>query len=155
MTALVASRSSSRLQRRIELLPTLVRGCHHASITTVTRGRLEVRAATDHTSRRAAELQDELDEGPCLQAVRTGHSVVAHDLRVETRWSHWCAAALGELEVTAALSVLLTSPTSAPAILNLYSSTRRGLRGVEIALLHALAGPLVDALREPVSPATG
>ena len=139
-----------RLERGTALLPSLVRGCHHASITSVDGGRLDVRTATDATSRRAAELQDELDEGPCLHAVRTGHSVVAHDLRSETRWVRWCRRVVDDLEVTAAVSVLLTAPTSARSMLTLYSDTHAGLRGVEIALLHGLAAPLAAALVDPV-----
>lgn len=134
-----------RLQHGVDLLPSLVHGCHHASITTVTGGRLTVRSATDGTARRADELQDELDEGPCLQAVRTGHSVVAHDLRTETRWTRWCSAAV-DIGVTAALSVLLVALPRPLATLNLYSDTVEGLSSLDIAQLHSLAAPLADAL---------
>lgn len=148
----------TRLRRGVDLLPALVHGCHHASVTTVTGGSLRVRAATDRTSRRADELQDELVEGPTLQAVRTGHSVIAHDLCTENRWLGWCAAIVDELAVTAVLSVLLHPALLHPALfhptsphtatLNLYSSTVEGLAGVDIALLHLLAAPLADALAD-------
>ncbi|MGI3779665.1 MAG: GAF domain-containing protein, partial [Janthinobacterium lividum] len=124
----------------------LVHGCHHASITTVRGGRLTVRVATDGTAQRADELQDELDEGPSLQAVRTGHSVVAHELSTETRWTDWCSAAVDELDVTAALSVLLVSRLRPLATLNLYSDTVEGLSSLDIAQLHTLAAPLADAM---------
>lgn len=136
----------TRLQHGVSLLPGLVPGCDHASITTVNAGQLQVRVASDATGRRADELQDELDDGPCLQAVRTGHSVMGHDLRTESRWLDWCSAAVVELEVTAALSVLLVSTRRPLATLNLYSHAVEGLSSVDLGLLHTLAEPLVDAL---------
>ena len=135
-----------RLRRGVDLLPTLVHGCHHASITTVRDGRLTVRFATDRTGRRADELQDELEEGPALQAARTGHSVVAQDLRTETRWGGWCSAAVEELDVTGAMSVLLVGHARPTATLNLYSDVADGLVTLDLARLHLLAAPLTDAL---------
>ena len=109
-------------------------------------GRVSVRLATDRTGRQADELQDELDDGPALQAVRTGHTVLAHDLRTETRWSGWCAAAVEELDVRSAMSVLLVSTTRPLATLNLYSDLADGLGSLDLAQLHLLTAPLRDAL---------
>lgn len=137
-----------RLQRGVDLLPVLVRGCHHASIATVVGGRVRVEVANDRAGRRAAELQDELDEGPALHAVRTGHSVVAPDLGVEGRWVAWCAAVRAELPVTSVLSVVLVTGAPQPsAVLDAGSDTVAGLGADDITLLHALAAPLADALR--------
>ncbi len=136
----------ARLQHGVDLLPTLVPGCQHASLSTVDEGRLAVRLANDSTSRRADELQHELDEGPSLQAARTGHSVVAHDLGRESRWPGWCSAAAAELGVRSVLSVLLVADRSPVVTLNLYSDTVDGLSDVDLALLHTLAEPLADAL---------
>lgn len=138
----------TRLQHGVDLLPALVQGCHHASVAAVAGGRLEVLVATDPTSQRADELQDELDEGPHLQAVRTGHSVVAHGLRTETRWLAWCSAAVSETPVRSVLSVLLHSTMRPLATVNFYSDTVDGLSGVDIGLLDMLAGPLADALAD-------
>ncbi|MBB3327994.1 GAF domain-containing protein [Microlunatus antarcticus] len=135
-----------RLQHRVDLLPSLVDGCHHASVTTVTGGRLTVRVSTDRTARRADELQDALGEGPCLQSVRTGHSVVAADLRTETRWTRWCAEAVSDLGLTGALSVLLVSNLRPLATLNLYSDTVGGLAELDLAHLHTLTAPLSSVL---------
>jgi len=136
----------ARLQRGVDLLPTLVAGCDHASVTTVAGGRTEVRAASDSTARRADQLQDELDDGPSLQAARTGHSVVARDLSAETRWPDWCSATVDELGVRSVLSVLLIANPNPVATLDLYSSAVDGVSLVDLARLHTLAGPLADAL---------
>lgn len=135
-----------RLQRAVDRLPSLVTGCQHASISTVVLGRLSVRFATDGTSRRADERQDELDEGPALQAVRTGHGVLSRDLRAETRWTDWCSAAVDELALSGALSALLVTARRPLATLNLYSGTADGLSGLHVAQIHALAAPLAALL---------
>jgi hypothetical protein len=137
---------ASRLQRGVELLPVLVDGCDHASVVTVTDGRVLVRVAGDADSRRADELQDLLGEGPSLQAVRTGHSIVAQDLTGESRWPAWRRAVRAELSARSVLSVLLPTTQRPTAALNLYSDTVGGLSGVDLGLLHALAGPLAGAL---------
>jgi hypothetical protein len=137
----------ARLQRGIALLPGLVDGCDHAGIVTVAGGRVEVRAASDAITRRADELQDALRTGPSLQAVRTGHSVVARDLGSESRWRAWCAAVHAELPVTSVLSVLLVATQRPTAALNLYSDDAAGLSGVDLGLLHTLTRPLAGALR--------
>jgi hypothetical protein len=139
-------RALARLQLGVDLLPTLVHECQHASITSVVGERLEVIVASDATSRRADELQDELDEGPSLQAVRTGHSVVTGDLGTETRWLGWCSVAGEELSVRSALSVSLVAGRLPIAALNLYSDEIDGLAAVDLAFVHTVAGPLVDAL---------
>jgi hypothetical protein len=135
-----------RLQSAVDALPALVQGCDHASIATITGGRLRVEVASDRTGRRADELQEEHDEGPCLQAVRTGHSVIAHDLRTETRWLGWRTAAVDELGVTAVLSVLLAPARRPLATLTLYSDRVHGLSSVDLALLHAVTRPLGGAI---------
>ncbi|GAA3551988.1 hypothetical protein GCM10022197_03680 [Microlunatus spumicola] len=141
-----------RLQQALGLLPDLVAGCHLASATTPRLRGLTVHRATDDAARHADELQHRLEEGPCLQALRTGHSVLAHDLPGETRWPRWTARASAELRLGAVLSVLLLAGRRSVGTLNLYSFDRGGLSDVDIAVLHALADPLtgvlVDVLRD-------
>jgi hypothetical protein len=141
-----------RLQQVLGLLPGLVPGCHLASATTPRLRGLRVHRASDDAARRADELQHRLEEGPCLQALRTGHSVIAHDLAGETRWPRWTALVSAELRLGAVLSVLLVAGGRSLGTLNLYSLDAGGLSHVDIAVLHALADPvaevLVDVLRD-------
>ena len=135
-----------RLQHRVDLLPSLVDGCHHASVTTVTGGRLVVRVSTDRAARRADELQDALGEGPCLQSVRTGHSVVAADLRPRRGGPAGAPRPSPQLGLTGALSVLLVANLRPFATLNLYSDTVGGLAELDLAHLHTLTAPLSGVL---------
>lgn len=136
----------TRLQHGVDLLPLLVDGCHHASATTPDHPGSRTGTATDAVASRADTLQDELSEGPGLHALRTGHSVLSHDLHVEDRWPHWCHRARAELGLGAALSVLLTLDQQPLGTLTLYGDGPGGLSDVDLGLLHTLAGPLAGAL---------
>jgi GAF domain-containing protein len=52
-----------------------------------------LRWAPDEGSRRIEELQDSLDEGPCLEAYRQGESMLVPDLRYDGRWPRFAAQA--------------------------------------------------------------
>lgn len=86
------------------------------------RGRIETQVATDDTCRRADELQIELDEGPCLQAIRDEETVVVRDLESEPRWPKWSARAADELGVRSMLCLqLFVADDDTFGALSLYS----------------------------------
>src|SRR4051794_4952082 len=47
----------------------LVDGCDHASLMLRRSGRISTVAASDDTARRIDEIERELDEGPCIDAI--------------------------------------------------------------------------------------
>lgn len=136
-----------RLRRGLAQLPGLVAGCHHASATTGC-GVQGSSVGTDDTARRGDELQQLVEDGPTLHALRTGHSVLSHDLRREPRWPRWCDRASRELRLGAALAILLHTEDRPLGTLNLYSDASGGLSDTPIGLLHALAVPLGTLLVE-------
>jgi GAF domain-containing protein len=64
-----------------------------AGVMLMATGMHALRWASDDGSRRIEELQDTLDEGPCLEAYRHGGRVLAPDLRSDGRWPRFAAAA--------------------------------------------------------------
>ena len=70
---------------------------------------------------RADERQYELDDGPCLQAMRTGQPVLAGDMTSERRWGAYPGRAL-EVGVGSSLSLPLRIGDSGRGALNLYSN---------------------------------
>jgi GAF domain-containing protein len=58
-------------------------------------GRRTTKAASDPLVERADQLQYDLDEGPCLQAVADRVVYRIDDLTTETRWRRWCGRAAG------------------------------------------------------------
>jgi hypothetical protein len=90
-----------------------------ASITVRTGRAVESVAYSNDLILKADQLQYELGEGPCLDAVWTDGVFVAPDLIADGRWPRWAPAAAG-LGVGSVLSVHLFTDTALGA-LNLYS----------------------------------
>jgi hypothetical protein len=90
-----------------------------ASITMRTGRAVESVAYSSDTILRADQLQYELNEGPCLDAVWTDGVFVISDLRADGRWPRWGPAAV-DLGVGSSISVHLFTDTALGS-LNLYS----------------------------------
>jgi GAF domain-containing protein len=67
------------------------------------------------------ERQYELDDGPCLAALRTGHTVKVDDLRADPRWERYLEA-IRHSGVRSVLAVPVDAGEEASAALNCYSS---------------------------------
>ncbi len=116
-------------------------GCDDAGILMAhSRRRVETAAATSARARRAHELQTELDEGPCLDALADGE---AHYLVAETasdeRWPRWGKMVAEELGYHSSISIRLETKTRRYGSLNLYSSTPAmfGIDDVAVASIFA------------------
>jgi hypothetical protein len=97
---LVMDQVSEQLRYPIELEQSLqgltagagaaVPGIDHASISVTDRkGRIQTLAPTDSVSLRADELQYELSEGPCLDAVTEAEFVQVDDIANDPRWPRY------------------------------------------------------------------
>ncbi len=74
----------------VELVP----GAEHADITLAVRGgRLESRAGTSELPSRIDDLQQEVDDGPCLQAIWEHETVRVDDMAHEDRWPRFAPRA--------------------------------------------------------------
>ncbi|MGY1770260.1 GAF and ANTAR domain-containing protein [Blastococcus sp. SYSU D00813] len=99
----------------------VVPGVEEASISYVIgRRRVEARAATGDLPRELDEIQNRLQEGPCLDAVRTQSTVRIDDMRSEQRWPRFAAAA-AELGVLSSVSFQLFVEGDNLGAINLYS----------------------------------
>lgn len=94
--------------------------CDDAGVMLVSgHGRVEVAVATDSRVREADHLQQELGEGPGLQAIWSRSSFIVSDTAAEGRWPSWRARAAG-LGLHSVLSVHLFTPRATLGALNLY-----------------------------------
>ena len=73
---------------------------------------------------RGDALQYELDEGPCLDAIREHALVESGDVAADPRWPRWAPRAAGELGVGSMLCVQLYTSENAHGALNMYSGSR-------------------------------
>lgn len=134
----------------------IVPQAERVSVTLGTRhGRFEVAAEHGTSLPGVDKLQDELQEGPALDAALIGGplALMSRDLRSERRWGRWTPAA-AELGVGAALSMHLKAHTGADTVgakqwpgdhpgpsgaLTLYSGEPLGLDGIEVDQVMLLA----------------
>lgn len=101
----------------VRLLPV-----HHAGVALIdNHKRLRSTAATGPIPRLLDRLQEQHQQGPCLEAIRQHHTVRVDDYASETRWPDFIAAAVNETAVRSSLSIQLYTIESELGALNLYS----------------------------------
>ena len=92
-------------------------------------------------------LQNDLDEGPGLTALREDHTVVTDDTESEHRWAPFVSRAV-EAGVRSILSVPLVLGTKTFGVLNLYSATYQPVDMARLAQAKLLAGQAALALAQ-------
>jgi GAF domain-containing protein len=111
----------------VKLAVAQVDGADDASVSLVdARGRIETPALSSERVRRVDELQLELDEGPCLEAIRQHETVHSPDLAADDRWPGWGRRVVDETGVRSMLCFQLYTHEDNVGALNLYSSSVDG-----------------------------
>ncbi|MDQ1106298.1 transcriptional regulator with GAF, ATPase, and Fis domain [Nocardioides zeae] len=119
-----------------DLLPS----CTEATLAVLgSDGSLSNVAATDPRVRRADELQQVLDEGPALDALRGEALVHSYDLAAESRWPDWSSEIAGDLGVRSLLSLRLATQRDEVGVLTLYSDAVGGFGHEERESAQVLA----------------
>ncbi|MEP6560670.1 MAG: GAF and ANTAR domain-containing protein [Nakamurella sp.] len=112
--------------------------CDAASITMLDADQqLKSVAFSDDLALKADELQYELAEGPCFDAVRTDGLFMIRDLTTDGRWPWWAPQAAG-LGIAGSLSLHLFADTALGS-LNLYSLQPRDFADQDIENANAIA----------------
>jgi hypothetical protein len=97
----------------------IVPGVRWAGISLIRGRTVQPRVPTHPLVAKIVELQSELDEGPCITALREHHTVLIDDMSQEARWPRFAKAAL-ELGVRTSLSFQLFVLKDNLGSLNLY-----------------------------------
>lgn len=121
--------------RAVEVIPP----CDAASITLRRRrGSTGTVAATDDLAMACDQLQYQLDEGPCVDAVFDGEAYYIDDVATDERWPRW-GPAVAEAGVGSVLSVRMANDEEVLGALNLYSTIKHGYDSdaVDLALVFA------------------
>lgn len=98
-----------------------IEGCDHACISLIDGRRITTPAASDPVAVAVDAIQYEVDDGPCLDAIRAQMVVHAEDLAQDTRWPLFAARAAAETGVHSMLSFRLFAERDTMGALNLYS----------------------------------
>ena len=106
----------------VESAPQLVDGCDRAAIGILEpNGHFHSGAATDDVMRLIDELQDELGEGPCLEASTDGVVKVDNDIATHSSWPRLAEVVLSRTPVRAMLAVPLLDEGTRSGALNVFA----------------------------------
>jgi transcriptional regulator with GAF, ATPase, and Fis domain len=110
------------LDRIVDHATVLINGCDESGILTVRRGEVSALAATSDVVRMADRIQQDLQEGPCFDAVTERQQLYAiEDLRrPHEKWSR-LAPELRKLGMGSMMGFLLFTDEDALGALNVYS----------------------------------
>ncbi|SDK61115.1 GAF and ANTAR domain-containing protein [Streptomyces indicus] len=117
-------------------------GC---GITLQRAGRFVTVTSVGKTARELDERQYGLDDGPCLQALRTGKEVHVGDLMDEDRWGPYPAHAVAT-GTRSSSSFPIAAHSDTAGALNLYCPEAHGLDDVDRSALRALAAEATGAI---------
>jgi GAF domain-containing protein len=97
--------------------------CEGAGVSMLSNGSGYTTASAGGKTDVLDQIQYDTDEGPCLEAARTGQVVVITDLVSETRWPSFVTQAVNE-GLVSSVSVPLVVGNDSVGALNLYSLSR-------------------------------
>ena len=120
------------MQKIAELSVRTVGTALTCGITMANGGRVITVAAADPLGAQLDEQQYLIDEGPCLEALRTAKIVISADLAKEDRWDGYPQRAMA-YGVSTVYSSPLIVRGQALGVLNLYGDTPDGFDGDECA----------------------
>lgn len=99
-----------------------VPGVVSGGVSQVHRRQITAQATTDELVVQCDTAQDELGEGPCLDAIWRQHTVIVNDLAADTRWPRFATRA-SELGAGSLISFQLYVSEDNLGALNLYGGT--------------------------------
>lgn len=114
------------LRELTEMATQILPGVQHAGVTLVVNRRrktVESVAATGDIPRLLDKLQEELQQGPCLDNLWNQITVRVDDYEDEKRWPEFVAALLAQTPVRSSLSIKIFTNENELGTLNLYSET--------------------------------
>jgi transcriptional regulator with GAF, ATPase, and Fis domain len=111
------------LRRVADTALDVVNRCDVASVSMASNGQVTTWVSTDASGRRADEHQYSTDEGPCLEAIRTGQTLFVESLESDDRWPSFSERATAEGMVSI-YSLPLSVGDEVVGALNLYSRSK-------------------------------
>lgn len=141
-----ASGTQRTLDEVVSLAPELIRGCDLVGISIITPDGIDTPAGTDEALNRIDELQFEMREGPCFDALEMHELVHSRNLAMDTRWPRWGPHVAQEIGVVCVLSYRLFTTADSLGVLNLYSRKAEAFDLDDIYNGEALAAHVAVAL---------
>lgn len=124
----------------------IIRGCDLVGISVVHPDGIDTPAGSDEALNRIDELQFQMKEGPCFDALRTHETVRSRDLATDARWPTWGPRVARETGVVSVVSYRLFTTEDTLGALNLYSRKHDAFDTDDIYNGQALAAHVAVAL---------
>ncbi len=135
------------LDRMCDWLVGAVEGCDHSVVTLVRDHEFDSRASSDEVGPSVDAIQFEVDDGPCLQAIREHVTLQVDDLTTETRWPEFARRAAETTGVRSMLAFRLFLSGDTLGSLNLYSKRPAAFTEESVAVGTIFAAHAAVALR--------
>ena len=117
-----ASDPEATMQTAVDLATSNLTGCHAAGISLATKdGGIRTPAASDSFVLDCDVLQDQLRQGPCLEAAWDEVVVHSPDVAADDRWPVWGRKVAAEHGIASVLCLQLFTHEDVLGALNLYS----------------------------------
>jgi GAF domain-containing protein len=136
------------LDEAVVVATEIIEGCDLAGMSVVNPDGIDTPAASSEALKRLDELQFELKEGPCFDALRKHEFVLSRDLATDDRWPTWGPHVVRELGVASILSFRLFAAEYSLGAMNLYSHSTDAFDTEDIYNGEALAAHVGVALAE-------
>ncbi|HYO38602.1 MAG TPA: ANTAR domain-containing protein [Nocardioidaceae bacterium] len=111
----------------VRAAPHLVEGCHHASLMLRVDGRFVTVASSDSTAAQVDSIERELDEGPCLDAIKEQTVFHDADLADGSPWPRLTERVLADTPVRSMAGFRIRTGNGHDGALNLFSDRSGGL----------------------------
>ncbi|MEW1822686.1 GAF and ANTAR domain-containing protein [Arthrobacter sp. NPDC080031] len=115
-------------------------------VTLSRRRRSMTVAGSSREARLIDEVQQAYGDGPCLEAMRTGKSVLVSDTSADSRWPEYCAT-IAERGHLAVLCVPLGLEEGATAAINLFAPQRDAFDEASVHSCEQFANQAEKALK--------
>ncbi|WP_026874500.1 GAF and ANTAR domain-containing protein [Jiangella gansuensis] len=110
------------LDRAVLMATDIIENCDLAGISLVHRSGIDTPAASHKQLRQIDELQYELNEGPCLDALKQTDVLAVTNLAEDPRWPNWGPRIAAELDIHSSMSFRLFTTGENLGALNLYAT---------------------------------
>lgn len=122
------------LERVVHLAVDTLDACEFAGISFVEKRKITSPAASNGIPKMIDELQSELGEGPCIDAIKEHEVFQTGDLRSEKRWPQFSTRVHEEMGVCSILSFRLFVRADTMGALNLYATALDAFDESDVAL---------------------
>lgn len=123
----------------LEMCVEAVEACDFAGISLVEDERVRTLAASDETLREIDDLQFELRQGPCFDAMRQHDVITANDLSTDPRWPQWGPLVSDRTGVRSSMSYRLFTTQRSLGALNMYAKQPSSFTHDDVLEGHVVA----------------